>query len=131
MIMSSIGCRLLQAADLHRPRPAARRLEPILCLKTTRLVRRDWAVAHHGQLYQTDQPVHTAQLIVEDHLDRTLRIRHQGQLLRYRVIPERLKKIVAVPRVRAFHRPVKPSATHPWQKCLLPERRTQTASLRI
>lgn len=131
MIMSSIDCRLVQAADLHRPRPAARRLEPILCLKTTCPVRRDWTVVHHGQLYQIHQPVHTAQLIVEDRLDGTLRIRHQGRLLRYHVIPERPKQIVVVPRVRAFHRPVKPSATHPWQKRLLPERRTQTAPPRM
>jgi transposase len=116
-----------QAADLHRPRPAAHVLEPILCLKTTRLVRRDWTVAHHGRLYQIDQPVQTTQVVVEDRLDGTLRIRHHGQSLRYHAIPARPKKIMAVHPGRSFHRPVKPSATHPWQKRLLPERRTLMA----
>ena len=41
-----------QPADLHRPRPASRELDRILCLKTTRCLRRDWTVAHHGHLYQ-------------------------------------------------------------------------------
>jgi hypothetical protein len=120
-----------QEADLHRPRPTARVLEPILCLKTTRLVRRDWTVAHHGQLYQIDQPVQTTQVVVEDRLDGTLRISQHGQWLRYHVIPERPKKMVAVPPVQSFHRPLKPVATHPWQKRLLPERRTQTVPPRM
>ena len=38
-----------QAADLHRPRPASRDLDRSLCLKTTRVLRHDWTVAHHGQ----------------------------------------------------------------------------------
>ena len=37
-----------QPADLHRPRPASRELDRSLCLKTTRCLRRDWTVAHHG-----------------------------------------------------------------------------------
>jgi hypothetical protein len=41
-----------QAAELHRPRPIHRELNRILCLKTTRCLRRDWTGAHHGQLYQ-------------------------------------------------------------------------------
>ncbi len=70
-----------QATDLHRPRPAARALDHILCLKTTRVVRRDWTVAHHGQLYQIDQPVRTTQALVEDRLDGTMRITHHGRSL--------------------------------------------------
>ena len=41
-----------QPTDLHRPRPTCRDLDQSLCLKTTRVLRRDWTVAHHGQLYQ-------------------------------------------------------------------------------
>ena len=41
-----------QPADLHRPRPASRELDRSLCIKTTRCLRRDWTVAHHGQFYQ-------------------------------------------------------------------------------
>ncbi len=120
-----------QAADLHRPRPAARALDQILCLKTPRVARRDWTVAHHGQLYQIDQPVQTTQVLVEDRLDGTMRITHHGRSLRYHAISARPKKTVEVPTGPSFQRPVKPSATHPWQKRLLPERRTQTATPRL
>jgi|CXWL01.1.fsa_nt_gi hypothetical protein len=41
-----------QPADLHRPRPTCRDLDRSLGLKTTRVLRRDWTVAHHGQRYQ-------------------------------------------------------------------------------
>lgn len=41
-----------QTADLHRPCPAAQKLDRILCCKTTRVLRRDWTVAHNGHLYQ-------------------------------------------------------------------------------
>jgi hypothetical protein len=37
-----------QAADLHRPRPARGELDRILCIKTKRVLRRDWTVAHGG-----------------------------------------------------------------------------------
>ena len=54
----------VQPADLHRPRPASRDLDRSLCLKTTRCLRRDWTVAHHGQ--------------VEERVDGTMRLTHHG-----------------------------------------------------
>ena len=120
-----------QAADLHRPRPAARALDHILCLKTTRVVRRDWTVAHDGQRYQIDQRVRTRQVLVEDWLNGRRRITYHGRPLRYHAIPARPLKTPEVPTVQAPPRPVKPAPTHPWQKRLLPERRTMTATPRI
>ena len=120
-----------QAADLHRPRPAARALDHILCLKTTRVVRRDWTVAHHGQLYQIDQLVRTTQVLVEDWLNGTRRITYQGRPLRYHAIPARPMKTPEGPMVQLPQRPVKPAPTHPWQKRMLPERRTTTATPRM
>lgn len=120
-----------QATDLHRPRPAARALDHILCLKTTRVVRRDWTVAHDGQRYQIDQLVRTRQVLVEDWLNGRRRITYQGRSLRYHAIPARPLKTPEVPKIQAPPRPVKPAPTHPWQKRLLPERRTMTATPRI
>ena len=37
-----------QTADLHRPRLARRELDRILCLKTTRCLRKDFTIAHQG-----------------------------------------------------------------------------------
>ena len=37
-----------QPADLPRPRPAHRELDRILCLQTTRCLRKDFTIAHQG-----------------------------------------------------------------------------------
>lgn len=78
-----------QAADLHRPSPGSRELDRILCVKTTRVVRRDWTVAHNRQLYQIDQSVRTTQVLVEDRLDGSMRITHHGRSLGYHAITSR------------------------------------------
>jgi hypothetical protein len=72
-----------KATDLHRPSPGARKLDRILCLKTMRVVRRDWTVAHHGHLYQLETNVRAAQVVVEERLDGTLQLTHHGRPLRY------------------------------------------------
>ncbi|OGW64215.1 MAG: hypothetical protein A3H49_07290 [Nitrospirae bacterium RIFCSPLOWO2_02_FULL_62_14] len=119
-----------QATDLHRPRPAARALAHILCLKTARVVRRDWTVAHDGQRYQIEQLVRAKQVLVEDWLNGRRRITYQGRPLRYHAIPARPLKTPEVPKIQAPPRPVKPAPTHPWQKRLLPERRPMAATPR-
>ena len=81
--------RAAETADLHRPSPTARELARILCLKTTRVVRRDWTVAHQGRLYQLDTPVRATQVLVEERLDGTLVITHHGRPLRSHAIATR------------------------------------------
>lgn len=41
-----------QTADVHRPRIARRELDRILCLKTTRCLRKGFTIAHQGALDQ-------------------------------------------------------------------------------
>lgn len=95
-----------QAADLHRPCPASRDLDRSLCLKTTRVMRRDWTVAHHGQLFQIETPIHTHAVLVEDHLDGTMRI---TQSQRYRSVKcgeKRRRRLIRTGfRNGAVHRP--------------------------
>ena len=45
-----------QAADLHRPRPAGCALDRILCIKTTRCLRKDGTIAHHGDSIRFTTP---------------------------------------------------------------------------
>jgi hypothetical protein len=111
-----------QAADLHRPSPGSRELDRLLCVKTTRVVRRDWTVAHNGQLYQIDQSVRTTQVLVEDRLDGTMRITHHGRSLGYHAITSRPIKVAASPPLTPKRRPVKPKPAHPWHRRFLPER---------
>jgi len=113
-----------QPGDLHQPMDSEERLHRLLCLKTTRVLRRDWTVAHEGQLYQVHDQVRTTQVVVEDRMDGTIRITHQGRALQFHAITARpVKEAPASPRVYIRRKPVKPLPHHPWQKRFLPERR--------
>jgi transposase len=117
-----------EAADLHRPSPTARELDRILCLKTTRALRRDWTVAHHGRLYQITTNIRTTQISVEDHLDGTIQMTHHGRPLRYQVITARPVTVTAPPSFITPRRPVKPKPTHPWCRSVLPDRHQPVAT---
>lgn len=114
-----------QAADLHRPRPAHRDLDRSLCIKTTRGLRRDWTVAHHGHLYQVRTNVRATHVLVEECVDGTMRITHQGRPLDFHAITSRPVKAVEAKTVPPPRRSVTPRPDHPWRRRLRPERRTQ------
>ena len=114
-----------QAADLHRPRPARRDLDRSLCIKTPRGLRRDWTVAHHGHLYQVRTNVRATDVLVEERVDGTLRITHQGRPLDFHAITSRPVKAVEAKTMYPPRRPVTPRPDHPWRQRLRPERRTQ------
>jgi len=103
-----------QAADLHRPRPASRDLDRSLGLKTTRVLRRDWTVAHHGQLYQIRDNVRATHVQVEERIDGTMRLTHHGQPLTYQAIAARPRKTARPETRRPPRQPVKPRTDHPW-----------------
>lgn len=115
--------RPAQAADLHRPQPAQRELDRILCLKTPRALRRDWTVAHHGQLYQVHDQLRAKRVVVEERVDGTLRITHQGQALLYHRIVARPVKAAEPPPIASPRRWLKPPPDHPWKTRFLPDRR--------
>lgn len=117
-----------QAVDLHRPCPARRDLERSLCLKTVRVLRHDWTVAHNGQLYQIQTHVRTTRVLMEERLDGTLRITHQGQPLAYHPIAARPVRAPEPPTAPRPHRPVKQARSHPWRKRVLPPRDTHAAA---
>ena len=112
----------VQPADLHRPRPASRELDRSLCIKTTRCLRRDWTVAHHGHLYQVQTNVRATHVQVEERVDGTMRMTHQGRALVYHAITARPVKAVEAKTVHPPRRPVTPRPDHPWRRRLRPER---------
>lgn len=121
--------RPAQVADLHRPPPHGRELAAILCLKTTRCLRNDFTIAHQGQLYQIHDTVRATYVQVEERLDGTLQLTHQGRRLAYHVIAARPRKQrgegTPVPSPR---RPMRPRLDHPWRRRLLPERGQRAAT---
>ena len=86
----------VQATDLHRPKSAGGDLTRLPCIKMTRCLRRDWTVAHHGQLYQVRSTVRATHVIVEDRVDGTMRMTHKGRPLTFQAIVARPLR-VAVP----------------------------------
>ena len=120
-----------QPADLHRPRPAHRELDRILCLKTTRCLRRDWTVAHHGQLYQVRSNVRATHVQVEERVDGTMWMTHKDRPLRYQAIVARPLRVPSPPTIALPQRPVTPTRAHPWRKRLLPTRDTHAAAATI
>jgi hypothetical protein len=104
----------VQAADLHRPPPTAQALERSLCIKATRCLRKDFTIAHAGRLYQVHDTVRAPRVVVEAHVDGTLRITHQGRPLRVHAIAARpaMKAAEATPGPRP-RRPVPPRADYP------------------
>lgn len=104
-----------QGADLHRSLPAGCDLAGILCLKTRRALRPDFTVAHHGRLYQIEDPLRATHVLVEERLDGSLRITHQGQRLRSHPIAARPVRPAARPRTLSRRPPWTPPPDHPWR----------------
>jgi transposase len=82
------------ATDLHRPLAAGTDVRAVLALKTRRVLRRDRTVAHGGQLYQILDRVRATQVVVEERVDGTLRMRHQNRPLTYQPILHRPRPVV-------------------------------------
>ena len=91
-------------------------------------MRRDWTVAHHGQLYQIRDNVRATPVLVEDRVDGTMCITYKGRPLHSHPIAARPVKTAEPPTGYSPRRPVKPMPGHPWQKRLLPERRKPAAA---
>jgi transposase len=117
-------------ADLHRPAPASRELDRILCIREERTVKNDFTIAYHGTLYQLEQATRAKTVTVEERLDGTLHITYHGQALRYRTIPMRPPKARPAPpgRLSANH-PWVPPVDHPWRRPFRPKRRPRDPSI--
>ncbi|MEP6935439.1 MAG: hypothetical protein ABI988_16125, partial [Nitrospirota bacterium] len=85
-------------------------------------------VAHHGQLFQVETPIHTHAVLAEDHLDGTMRITYRGQPLRYHAVIARPVSVKPLTPRAVPQRPVKPKPTHPWHRCILSDRHKTVAT---
>ena len=108
-----------QETDLHRPIPAGMDLGGILCVKAERTLRNDFTIAYEGKLYQIEQTLRARRVKVEEHLDGTLRITHQGQPLRCHPITTRPMRPKEPAEKREEPRTPPPPARHPWRRSFL------------
>jgi hypothetical protein len=103
-----------QTADLHRSIPTGLDRNGTLCIKTERALRNDFTVAHNRTLYQIKDNLRAQRVMVEERLDGSLRITHQGQRLRYHAIASRPRPVRrAAPTSKTTPR-TKPTPDHPW-----------------
>ncbi len=104
-----------ESVDLHREVPKGRDLYGILCIKTEKRLNNDFTVAHDKKFYQVEDKIKAATVIVEERLDGTMRITHNGLLLTSKELPARpeKKRKLRIPKKRINH---KPPADHPWRK---------------
>jgi hypothetical protein len=102
--------------NFHRPLPKGLVLDTILCIKTERSLRNDFTVAHNRKLYQIEDTVKASKVTVQERVDGSMIMTHQGRSLRFKEIterPVREKPQVVLMRTR---KPYIPPADHPWRK---------------
>jgi hypothetical protein len=106
-----------EGVNLHRPISAGLNLDDILCIQTERTLRNDFTIAHNGGLYQVHDQIRAASVLVEERLDGTMRITHQGKRLHYHPIFVRtVQKAVKTLKNRPRRPPKPPASDHPWHR---------------
>jgi len=79
-------------ADLHRPLSNGIDLNASFCVKTIRVLRNDFTVAHGGKLYQVEDAVNTQKVTVEERSNGSMHISYRGTDLKFKEIITRPKK---------------------------------------
>jgi len=78
-----------EKGDLHRPVPRGLRLGDVLCIKVKRALRNDFTVAYHRKLYQVEDSIRASNVMVDEGLDGSIRLKYKGRLLKIREIATR------------------------------------------
>lgn len=118
-----------EQVDMHRPVPAGMNLDSILCIKTVRVVRNDFTVAHEGELYQIlDKKVGNT-VIVEEHTNEKKYLTYQGRRIAFKKIQRLPLKTQQPKKHWRYSEASIPKAHHPWRRrTLIPKPLTQQAA---
>jgi hypothetical protein len=118
--------------NLHKKlsKQTKERLPQIFSVQNTRKVNNDYTVMFNNGFYQLDKKQPTTvykkdTIIVEEHLDGSIKLRSRDRYLNYTVLPERPKKktdIKLTALTRQEPETYKPPADHPWRKQFLIDR---------
>jgi hypothetical protein len=103
-----------EKTDVHRP-AIELDLKGILSIKTERKLNNDCTISYDSKVYQIQEKVKAAKVIVEERLDGTIAITYNGNALKYTQLPQRPKKQkrLYIPKSKAQ---LKPPADHPWRR---------------
>jgi len=104
-----------EETDLHRPVPRGLNLDSILCLKMERVVRNDFTISYKRKLYQIEDKIKASKVIVQEHLNGTMRITYEGvpvKFIEVMQVPQKPRKLP----LRKNHKTIKPLSNHPWKR---------------
>lgn len=116
------GKQAAMEGDLHRPIPEGLLLDNILCIKTKRALRNDFTIAHNKRLYQILEPVNAKCVVVFEHTDGRMLIKHNDRVLRFKEISIRPLKLKEKPlkclkiKTKKIRKKYIPPKDHPWRK---------------
>lgn len=103
--------------NLHREVPKGMKLEGILCIKTERVLRNDFTISHNSKLYQVMDKTNARKVLVEEKINGTMSLTHEGNRLRFKEITERPEKeqkpIIFIFKKRKTYIP---PLNHPWRR---------------
>lgn len=102
--------------DIHRDIPKGINLNSILCIKTERILRNDFTVAHSRKLYQIQDKIKAGKVIVEERINGTMAITYNDTHLKFKEITERPEKQKTKTCLSEKKRQSKPPVDHPWRK---------------
>lgn len=110
--------------DMHRPMPVGLDLDRILCVKTERVLRNDFTVAHDGKLYQVLDNTRVKKVTVEERVDGAVVLRHGDLMLRWKPVLVRAQKLKPKPFgfVLSIRKARIPAPNHPWKRPTLAPR---------
>ncbi len=109
------GVEAAKEGNMHRPVPAGIDLNRILCIKTERVLRNDFTVAHGGKLYQVLDKTRAKKVMVEERMEGKIVLYHKEQRLRYKMIPSRSQRVQE--RIKGYTATMRiPASNHPWRR---------------
>jgi transposase len=104
--------------DLHRPIVKNVDLNAVFCVKTIRVLRNDFTVAHNSKLYQIEDNLNAKKITVEERANGSIHISYRDMDLKFKEIAARPRKQQQEPKSpNGYHNP---SRTAAWRRFRLP-----------
>lgn len=114
--------------NLHKPvnKALKKELPQIFSIQSQRKVNNDYTIMFKNQFFQLEEKQPTTvfkkdTVVIEERLNRSIKINLKGHCLNYQVLPERPKKIKEIPVAALTNRKAdyKPPANHPWRRMVI------------
>ncbi len=96
--------KALSKGNLHRPIPKGLNLKKILCIRTVRTVRNDFTISHNSNLYQIKEAITSRKVMVEEHINGTMKIINNGKNVKFRSIEQRPEIMPKEPKIKRRRR---------------------------